>query len=95
MAVCLDVNLGVLYCTSVYLGAQEVEASSVGAQVDVRIVRAQQAKFVGVAPGRGTVHLSRNKQPATAAASHGAGTVKAILRLLLAETNRIYTKVCL
>lgn len=40
-----------------YLRADEIEASTMGPQVDEVFARAKQAQFVGFAPGRLSVHL--------------------------------------
>ena len=45
-----------------YLGAQEVEASAVSAQVDEGVRRAEETQLVGIAASGGTVHLDNEKQ---------------------------------
>ena len=47
---------------SKYLGADEIEAPSVGTQVDEVLARAEQAQFVGLTPGRLSVHLIGNEE---------------------------------
>ena len=50
------VGVSLLYC-SVYLRADEVQATAVSTHVDVLVAGAFQAQLVGVAAGRTTVHL--------------------------------------
>lgn len=50
--------------TNHYLGADEIEAASVGTQVDVFFAGAQQAQLVSIAAGRFSVHLTVIKERA-------------------------------
>lgn len=43
------------------LGAHEIEARPVRAQVDVNVARAQQAQFVSIAPRGGAVDLQQQR----------------------------------
>lgn len=83
-------NRCLLLCVLLYLGAQEVQVPSVSTQVYVRIVRAQQAQFVGVAPSRDAVHLNKKTTTTRDSGGPGRGSVRTGCFGLFAETGIYY-----